>query len=66
MIHAAAGDVGTYAVQLAKWKGAYVIGTASESNIDFLKDLGADEVIDYRNENSQKRGKIVIKVVDTI
>ena len=47
LIHAAAGGVGTFAVQLAKWKGAHVIGTASARNHDFLRDLGADELIDY-------------------
>ena len=48
LIHAAAGGVGHFAVQFAKWKGAKVIGTASASNTDFLHSLGADEVIDYR------------------
>lgn len=48
LIHAAAGGVGSFAVQLAKWKGAYVAGTASERNQDLLRDLGADEMIDYR------------------
>jgi NADPH:quinone reductase-like Zn-dependent oxidoreductase len=47
LIHAAAGGVGTFAVQLAKWKGAYVIGTASARNHAFLRELGADETIDY-------------------
>lgn len=47
LIHAAAGGVGQFAVQLAKWKGATVIATASTSNIDFVKSLGADQVIDY-------------------
>ncbi|SRR5579883_248717 len=47
LIHAAAGGVGTFAVQLAKWKGAHVIGTASERNHALLKELGADELIDY-------------------
>lgn len=47
LIHAAAGGVGHFAVQLAKWKGAYVIGTASEKNHAFVKGLGADEVVDY-------------------
>ena len=47
LIHAAAGGVGTFAVQLAKWKGAYVIGTASGRNHAFLRELGADETIDY-------------------
>ena len=47
LIHAAAGGVGHLAVQLAKWKGAYVVGTASKPNHDFVKALGADEVFDY-------------------
>ena len=47
LIHAAAGGVGVFAVQLAKMKGAYVIGTASQRNHEFLKELGADELIDY-------------------
>ena len=50
LIHAASGGVGTFAVQFAKWKGAYVIGTTSAENIDFVKQLGADEVIDYKKE----------------
>ncbi len=47
LIHAAAGGVGSMAVQLAKARGAYVIGTASARNAEFVKGLGADEVIDY-------------------
>ena len=47
LIHGAAGGVGSFAVQLARWRGAYVIGTASARNIDFVRGLGADEVIDY-------------------
>lgn len=47
LIHAAAGGVGHVAVQLAKWKGATVIGTASARNEAFLKELGVDRVIDY-------------------
>lgn len=50
LIHGAAGGVGNLALQLAKSKGAYVIGTASANNHDFLKQLGADKVIDYRNQ----------------
>jgi len=49
LIHAAAGGVGHIAVQLAKWKGAYVIGTASAENADFVRGLGADQVIDYHS-----------------
>lgn len=50
LIHGAAGGVGNLAVQFAKAMGGYVIGTASAHNSDFLKELGADEVIDYTNE----------------
>jgi len=48
LVHGAAGGVGNLAVQMAKAKGAYVIGTASPYNVDFLKQLGADEVLDYK------------------
>lgn len=47
LIHAAAGGVGHLAVQIAKHLGAYVIGTARAENHDFLRALGADELIDY-------------------
>ncbi len=48
LIHAAAGGVGHFAVQIAKYLGAYVIGTASDPNYDFVKELGADEFVDYK------------------
>lgn len=66
LIHAASGGVGTFAIQFAKWKGAYVIGTASEKNIDFLKQLGADEVIDYKKEKFEERLKDIDLVFDTL
>lgn len=47
LIHGAAGGVGTYAVQLARWAGARVIATASARQHDFLRELGAEEVVDY-------------------
>jgi NADPH:quinone reductase-like Zn-dependent oxidoreductase len=47
LIHAAAGGVGHYAIQIAKYLGAFVIGTASDANYDFVKELGADDFIDY-------------------
>ncbi|MCL7489313.1 MAG: NADP-dependent oxidoreductase [Desulfobulbaceae bacterium] len=47
LIHAAAGGVGHFAVQFAKWAGAHVIGTASANNHTFLKSIGAHETIDY-------------------
>ena len=51
LIHAGAGGVGHFAVQLAKWKGAKVIATASARNAEFVSSLGADLVIDYTNED---------------
>ena len=62
LIHAAAGGVGHFAVQLAKWKGAYVIGTASERNHDFLRELGVDEAIDY----SETRFENVVHDADLV
>jgi NADPH:quinone reductase-like Zn-dependent oxidoreductase len=51
LIHGAAGGVGNLAVQFAKAKGAYVIGTSSPYNFEFLKELGADEAIDYKDQS---------------
>lgn len=50
LVQGASGGVGSFAVQFAKAKGAYVIGTASASSLDYLKQLGADEVIDYQSQ----------------
>ena len=47
LIHGGSGGVGHFAVQFAKWKGAYVIATASTNNQQLLRKLGADETIDY-------------------
>lgn len=66
LIHGASGGVGTYAVQFAKWKGAHVIGTTSADNIDFLYELGADDVIDYKNEKFEEEVKDVDLVFDLI
>jgi NADPH:quinone reductase-like Zn-dependent oxidoreductase len=66
LIHAAAGGVGHFAVQLAKWQGARVIGTASAGNADFLRELGADEVIDYRSTPFFEKVHDVDVVLDPI
>ncbi len=66
LIHAASGGVGTFAVQLAKWKGAHVIGTASGNNLDFLKKLGADEVIDYKKQKFEDLLENIDVVFDLI
>jgi NADPH:quinone reductase-like Zn-dependent oxidoreductase len=66
LIHGAAGGVGHFAVQLAKWKEAKVIGTASGSNESFLRDLGADMVIDYRATKFEETAHDVDVVLDTI
>lgn len=65
LIHAGAGGVGIMAIQLAHHAGAYVIATTSGKNIDLVKSLGADEVIDYRIDDfTQLRG--VDLVLDTM
>lgn len=66
LIHAAAGGVGHVAVQIAKARGAYVIGTASAGKHEFLRDLGADEVIDYRETDFTEAVKDVDVVLDTL
>lgn len=66
LIHAAAGGVGHLAVQIAKARGAYVIGTASAPKHEFVHGLGADEVIDYRETDFAEAVKDVDVVLDTI
>jgi NADPH:quinone reductase-like Zn-dependent oxidoreductase len=66
LIHGAAGSVGAMAVQLAKWKDAHVIGTASAENLDYLRELGADEAVDYRKERFEDKAKQVDLVFDTV
>lgn len=66
LIHAASGGVGNFAVQFAKWKGAYVIGTASGSNADLVRSLGVDEFIDYRSTRFEDAVHDVDVVFDTI
>ncbi|MFC0842248.1 NADP-dependent oxidoreductase [Streptomyces noboritoensis] len=66
LIHAAAGGVGHLAVQIAKARGAHVIGTARATNHDFVRGLGADEVIDYTRTDFATTARDVDVVIDTI
>ncbi|MFE3226269.1 NADP-dependent oxidoreductase [Nocardia sp. NPDC059228] len=66
LIHAAAGGVGHFAVQIAKARGAYVIGTASAANHDFLRGIGVDEVIDYRTTDFADTVRDIDIVLDPI
>ena len=50
LIHGGAGGVGSFAVQFARWRGARVTATSSARDIDLVRGLGADEVIDYRTQ----------------
>ncbi len=62
LVHGASGGVGSMAAQLAKAKGAYVIGTASGSNEDYVKSLGVDEFIDYKTTNFED----IVKDMDVV
>ncbi|MDB5294814.1 MAG: Alcohol dehydrogenase zinc-binding domain protein [Phycisphaerales bacterium] len=66
LIHGAAGGVGAYAVQLARWRGAEVIATASGRHAAFLTGLGAAAVIDYVTTPFEAVAKNVAVVLDTI
>jgi NADPH:quinone reductase-like Zn-dependent oxidoreductase len=66
LIHGASGGVGTFAVQLAHWRGARVTATASLANLDFVRRLGADEVIDYRAQRFEDAVGGVDVVLDTV
>jgi len=66
LIHAAAGGVGHYAVQIAKYLGAYVMGTSSAANKDFVLSLGADEHIDYKTQKFEDVANEPDLILDTI
>src|SRR5687767_461987 len=66
LVHAAAGGVGHLAVQIAKARGAYVVGTASAGKHNLLHDLGIDEAVDYRAEAFEKVVEPVDLVLDLI
>jgi len=66
LIHGAAGGVGTFAVQLAKLRGAHIIATASKKNHDYLRSLGAAECIDYNTTKFEDVVRDADVVLDTI
>jgi NADPH:quinone reductase-like Zn-dependent oxidoreductase len=66
LVHGGAGGVGSMAVQIAKARGAYVIATASARNHDYLRQIGADETIDYRSTRFEEVVLEVDIVVDTV
>lgn len=66
LIHGAGGNVGAYAVQLAKQTGLHVIATAASDDLDYVRDLGAERVVDYRTERFEESLTGVDIVLDTV
>ena len=66
LIHGAAGGVGTFAVQIAKWRGARIIASGSPKNEGFLLELGADVFLDYTREHFEDVVRDVDAVLDTV
>ena len=66
LINGAGGTIGTFAVQLARYFGAEVTGVDSTSKLDMLRSIGADQVIDYTQEDFTKSGKIYDFILDVI
>src|SRR4051795_9109654 len=66
LIHGAAGGVGAFAAQLARWRGAHVSATASARHPDFLRELGVETAIDYRTARFEETLRDVDVVLDTV
>jgi len=66
LIHGAAGNVGAYAVQLAKQSGLHAVATAASADLDYVRGLGAGRVVDYKRERFEESLTGVDVVVDTV
>src|SRR5207237_2522035 len=66
LIHGASGGVGSFAAQFARWKGAEVAATAGRDSFDFLRSIGVDPIIDYRQERFEEKLRDIDVVLDPL